>query len=547
MSIPRRRLGRLAGVLIVAAAATLVVAGPAAAAGSSISIQTLKFMHPNVDATSTVVNTLTFTIADSHRTATGIGGDLFIRQQGSAPGTFIGDTYDVFFSFGNSGFGGATFVSGSPQKSTYTYDFVVPTYANAAKATWIVSKVVISDGLAGGNLNADPANLGHFQDSFTAKENIDTVKPSYQMNWDTNSGPSHRPYLFLDGTHSVRTGYTVDVQDGQSGFWKGSLQLRGPTGQTVMAPFAYVEPNAETTASGCGFSGGGTINDTSCGVDVTFPADAAPGVWNVAQVSLTDNAGNRFVDKQPDTTPITLTSNSALAAHDFSLTPNPVDDWIGDVTVQVGMTVTGATGGVSAIYVESDGVSGCFTGATTPTIGADGTVSVPVLMFQRTPSCPIEGIAVVDGAGNVALYGPDYGAPDPGLTITNIPDTVAPVATAASLSPTTISDEQISTGPGIDLIVQITSQIAPVDQFSIDVYDVDGNSVDEEFGGTGVLGGLNGTMTQSLPLPFFLAPGTYTVGFSITDEGGLTSSYGIRGDVNSQPLPSGPLSFTVTP
>jgi hypothetical protein len=547
MSIPRRRLGRLAGVLIVAAAATLAAAAPAAAAGSSISIQTLKFMHPNVDATSTVVNTLTFTIADSHRQATGIGGDLFIRQQGSAPGTFIGDTYDVFFSFGNSGFGGATFVSGSPQNSTYTYDFVVPTYANAAKATWIVSKVVISDGLAGGNLNADPANLGHFQDSFTAKENIDTIKPSYQMNWDTNSGPSHRPYLFLDGTHPVRTGYTVDVQDGQSGFWKGSLQLLGPTGQTVVAPFAYVEPNAETTASGCGFSGGGTINDTSCGVDVAFPADAAPGVWNVVQVSLTDNAGNRFVDKQPDTTPITLTSNSALAAHDFSVTPNPVDDWIGDVTVQVGMTVTGATGGVSAIYVESDGVSGCFPGAPTPTVGADGTVSVQVRMFQRTPSCPIEGIAVVDGAGNIALYGPDYGAPDPGLTITNIPDTVAPVATAASLSATTISDEQISRGPDLLLIVQVASQIAPVDEFSIDVYDVDGNVVGEEFGGTGVLGGLNGTMTEGLPLPFFLAPGTYTVGFSITDEGGLTSTYGISGVANSQPLPSGPLSFTVTP
>jgi hypothetical protein len=170
-----------------------------------------------------------------------------------------------------------------------------------------------------------------------------------------------------------------------------------------------------------------------------------------------------------------------------------------------------------------------------------------VRMFQRTPSCPIEGIAVVDGAGNIALYGPDYGAPDPGLTITNIPDTVAPVATAASLSATTISDEQISRGPDLLLIVQVASQIAPVDEFSIDVYDVDGNVVGEEFGGTGVLGGLNGTMTEGLPLPFFLAPGTYTVGFSITDEGGLTSTYGISGVANSQPLPSGPLSFTVTP
>ncbi len=121
------------------------------------------------------------------------------------------------------------------------------------------------------------------------------------------------------------------------------------------------------------------------------------------------------------------------------------------------------------------------------------------------------------------------------------------MATAASLSGTTISDEQISDGPDLELIVQVASQIAPVDGFSIVVYDIDGNSVGEVSGGTGVLGGLNGTMTESLPLPFVLAPGSYTVGFSISDEGGLTSSYGISGDVNSQPLPSGPLSFTVTP
>lgn len=410
MSIPRRGLGRLAGVLIVTATATLSAAAAAAAAGSSISIQTLKFMHPNVDATSGVVNTLTFTVADSHREATGIGGDLFIRQQGSAPGTFIGDTYDVFFSFGNSGFGGATFVSGTPQKSTYTDDFVVPTYANAAKATWIVTKVVISDGLPGGNFNADPANLGHFQDSFTAKENIDTVKPSYQMNWDTNSGPSHRTYLFLDGSHPVRTGYTVDVHDGQSGFWKGSLQLDGPHradghGTVRLRRTQRRDDRIRLRVLRRRHNQRHELRGRR---DV--PGRRRHGVWNVAQVSLTDNAGNRFVDKQPDTTPITLTSNSALAAHDFSLTPNPVDDWIGDLNVQVGMTVTGAAGGVSAIYIDNDGVSPCFPGDSTPTVGADGTVSVQMRMFQRTPSCPIDGIAVVDGAGDVALYGPDYAA-----------------------------------------------------------------------------------------------------------------------------------------
>jgi hypothetical protein len=494
------------------------------------------------------VNTLTFTIGDSHADATGIGGDLYIRQQGATRGTFIGDTYDVFFSFGNSGFGGADFVSGTPQESTYTYDFAVPRYANASRATWVVTRVVITDGLPGGSLDADPASLGKFKDSFTAKENVDTVKPVYQsLEWASNFTAATHPYLYLDGTDPAVTGYDLNVQDFQSGFWKGSLQLTGPGGRTLTAPFAYAGPNAETTGSSCGFLGGGDINDITCGVLVSFPANSAPGVWSVTKVTVVDNAGNRTVDNHPQTTPVTLTSDSTMTASGFTLTPNPVNNWSGFVRVQVGMTVTGATGGVSAIYVDRDGVSGCLPGDPTPTVNVDGSLSVSMLMFQGSPTCKILGIAVVDGAGNVALYGPEYGAPDPGLTITRVPDTPPPVATAASLSATTISDEQISNGPDIQLIVQVTCQVAPVNQFSIVVYDADGNEVDQEFGGASVSGGLNGTMTEGLPLPFFLAPGTYTIGFSIIDAGSLTSTYGISGVPSSQPLPSGPLVFTVTP
>jgi len=541
-----RLIAVLAGVLALAIGLPAAATAASTAGGSSIGIGAMRFAHPHAIATSFTTNTLTFTITDSHTAATGIGGDLFIRQQGPTPGTFIGDSYDIPFLFENSLSSGATFISGTPQSSTYSYVFAVPQYANANKVTWAVSQIVADDGLDGGHLDADPATLGRFGSSFTAMDNVDATKPSYQdLTWASNLGTVQHPFLYIDGTHPAVTGYTLTVQDSESGFWKGSLQFTGPSGQTVDAPFAFVGPNAETTGSGCGFESGGDMRDMSCGALVTFPADSTPGIWNVTQVTVFDNAGNELVDNQPTTTPITLTANTTISASHFTATPNPVNDWIGTATVQIGMTVTGTVGGVSSIFVENEATPTCLPGTSTPTVNADGSVSVPILMFQREPSCQITGIAIVDGAGNVALYGPDYGAPDPGLTITNVPDTTPPIATSASLSSTTITQQQVAGGPGILLIAQVSAQVAPVDEFSIVVYDAQNNAVDEEFGGTGV-GGLDGTLSEPLPLPFFLSTGTYHVGFTISDAGGLTTAYGIEGNPNSQPIPGGPLTFTVT-
>jgi hypothetical protein len=55
---------------------------------------------------------------------------------------------------------------------------------------------------------------------------------------------------------------------------------------------------------------------------------------------------------------------------------------------------------------------------------------------------------------------------------------------------------------------------------------------------------LNGPIATIAPLPGGLAPGVYTVAFDLTDAGGLNSFYGYP---NSQPVPGGPLTFTVTP
>lgn len=94
--------------------------------------------------------------------------------------------------------------------------------------------------------------------------------------------------------------------------------------------------------------------------------------------------------------------------------PNPVDNRTSWPTVTLSMSVSGAQQGVTAIYADPGNAAGCEQTSTTPTLEPDGTLSVPILVFKDTVSCPMAGIAVVDGAGNVALYGPEYGAPDPG-------------------------------------------------------------------------------------------------------------------------------------
>jgi hypothetical protein len=68
-----------------------------------------------------------------------------------------------------------------------------------------------------------------------------------------------------------------------------------------------------------------------------------------------------------------------------------------------------------------------------------------------------------------------------------------------------------------------------VSGFSTTVYDSTGTPVpgDEEFGG--VSEGADGTVLLGVGLPYGMAPGTYTVGFSVTDAGGLTTSYGPGG------------------
>ncbi len=535
------RLTAAAALIALSAAASTASAtvSSAAVTGGQLSYRSLGFAQHRVDASAGGTGvTLTWRLTDSDPSATYVAGEIDIRMAGTEPGTYIGRTYQIQYDLNGSPYGDVT-ASGTAQDSSYSFVFGVPRYANATTARWVVTKATALDD-QGRTLSVTGTGLDRFGGVLTARELVDSTAPTYSSLTADGTGAGTRPYVYDNGTSGVM-GYLIEPQDQQSGIWKGSITLLGPGGQTLNAGFAYT--SSENDGENCGGLGGGDDFDLSCGATVTIPAGTPAGTWAVSQVTLQDNAGNKLVDRNLDAAPIVVTADQVMSARGFSATPNPVNDWSGFATVQFSMTVTGAQQGIAAIYLDSDGASPCREFGTTPTVNADGTVSVPVLMYQAANGpvkCPIDGVAIVDGAGHVALYGSDYGAPDPGVTISSVPDTAPPTATSASISPTSISASTIFSAQ-VSLTIGVSAAVAPVGSFEIDVYDSAGNVVDTEFGGTNVL---TGQITEDVPVESLTTPGVYTVAFKIIDAGDLTSSYGYP---NSPPVPGGPLQLTVTP
>jgi len=514
------------------------MASPASGqAGGKLAFASISFAQKHVDASGGPVPvTLNWRVTDSNPNASYVGGEIDIRLAGDSPGTYVGQTYQIQYDI--NGDTSAT-ASGTAQDSSYSYSFAVPQYANKAQAQWVVTKATALDN-QGGKLTLSGAALGAFSATLKAKELVDTTPPTYDNTLalePANSG-SH-PYVYDNGV-AGSMGYSLMAQDQQSGFWKGAIRLTGPGGQTLHAGFAYT--SSEDQGESCGSVSGGDDFDTSCAVAVTIPAGTAAGTWVVSAITLVNNAGVSKTYGNLDADPIVVTGDASLSASGFTASPNPVNDWLNVINpVQVTMSVTGAQQGVSAIYVDSVGGEPCQQFGTTPTVNSDGTLSVPIDVYQGDPTCQVAGIAIVDGAGNVALYGPEYNAPDPGLTITRVPDTTAPTATSASLTPSSLpASETYDNSFTLDL--QIVAPVAPVNQLSIFVYDSSGNQVFQQ--GGGVSDTLTGQLQDFFNLFEFLSPGTYTVGFTLTDEGGLSTSYGTPG---GQPMPGGPLQFTVTP
>jgi hypothetical protein len=420
--------------------------------------------------------------------------------------------------------------SGTAQDASFSYTFAVPQYANATTARWEVSQMTVQDD-QGHTLTLTGAKLASFHAVLTATELADSAAPTYDSLMF--AAPGQRPYVYDNGVSGSMT-YYLEVLDAQSGFWRGSITLQGPEGQTAHGTFSMAY-SVTQDLDFCNGSLSPDDNDALCPVTVTIPAGAAAGTWTVSTIRLTDNAGNVAVYRNVDALPITVTANAVVEASGFSASPNPVNDWQNYATSTVSFTVSGAVDGVSAAYVDA-GFNCVQSGPAT--VAAD-VVSVPMTVIMGTQSCAITGIAVLDGSGDLSLYGSEYGAPSPGVTITQVPDT-PPVIASASLSPSSVPES--TSAQTVTLTVTTGDILAPVSTIIASLYDSSGNQVagaDAFFSGTL---GSGATAPLSFTLPANLAPGVYTVGMTVIDQTNLSTSYSPTG----QAIPGGPVQLTVT-
>jgi hypothetical protein len=142
------------------------------------------------------------------------------------------------------------------------------------------------------------------------------------------------------------------------------------------------------------------------------------------------------------------------------------------------------------------------------------------------------------------LYGDTYGAPDPALVITRVPSTEPPVATGATLDPPSMTVSEVN-DRSVKLTVQADVKVAPIDGLGVSVYAADGSVVYQSFGG--ISQAVDGTVTTWLYLGWQnLGPGTYQVGFRLTDAARKSSSWNMPDRADSQTLPGGPLVLTLT-
>lgn len=508
------------------------------ASGSELSLAAMDFDSPTVDASGGgTAATLDWTVTDSSPAATGGGGTLVIRQRGTAPDTYVGQSYTVDFSLHNSGFGGADFVSGDASEAHYRYTFAVPRYAGTTTAVWAVSTLSLFENALQARQVLAGSELDGYGASVTATEQVPTDTPSYQS-LTFRTGVSQSTPSLYNGSGTTSAGFELNIQDWQSGFSNGTATLTGPGGHTLTGSFAY-QTYDEQSYGECQSQ----KEDTTCDFSVLFPAGYPSGRWSVTSVSLTNNAGQTQTFTGLDEQPFTVTSNSTLTASGFIATPNPVNSWWGFTPFTISLHVSGARDGVTSIEPIWDG-SPCSAGSVTPTSKGNGIYSVPATMYQsdgQASTCSFGGYVIVDGAGDLAVYGHLFGAPDPGLLVTGVPDTVGPKVTSAALTATTIASSQVN-ATLVDVIVHVAQGTAPANSFGCFVYDSTGHEVGSESGGNGV--GTDGTMRFDIPTYNLTAAGTYTVGFRISDAGGLsTPDFGKPGGT---PVPGGLLTLTVT-
>ncbi|WP_435206098.1 hypothetical protein [Micromonospora sp. bgisy143] len=534
-----RRLVHGALTFAVAVSATVLGGTAAHAAAPRLALTALAFEQSVVDVTEQYAsNKLTWTVTNTDPDATYIHGTVTMRMRSSVTGALVGHEWTAGYGFEETCCTDATYESGTPQESTYSYHLPVRRYSDATTATWEVIKVTISAGDRTTNISA--AALQSFGYRFTARTLIDTSGPSVES--IGLGGQLRKPYFYV-GNGPATVTYDFMVQDNESGFWKGTIRLAGPGGAGVTMPFTW-ERDPYGSGVRCGRVYGGDRDGTymSCSIEVTLPASADAGNWRVAALVLHNNAGGTTTYKNPAAPSITTTFNSTVQASGFAISPNPVNNWRSEVMAELTMSVTGATKGISAVNVDL-GFGGC-TQWGAPTVKSDGRIAVPVMVYRQTEKCDVQGISVVDGAGKVALYGTAFGAPDPGLKITRVPSPNPPVVLGATLDPSSLPASEVGQGsPKLTITTQV--QVAPIDGLDVYLYDTDGNVLSSSGGGASQAE--DGTVTSWLYLPWQgLAPGEYTVGFRVSDAAQKSSAWNMPDRSDSQTLPGGPVVLTIT-
>ncbi|MBV1852249.1 hypothetical protein [Catellatospora tritici] len=530
---------RILATAAIASLAVFAAAGPASAAaasgGAKLGLGALAFSADTVDTTagspSGSAVDLKWTVTDKDAVATEVHGTVELRLFNGD--TAVGPTRSYRWQLQPGGSGDVyadDWSQPTAQQSSYTLNFVVPQYGPAEHVTWRVTKLTVADD-HGNTRSFGTDKLAAFDSTVAVTELVDTEAPVLQMfgrSWE------QRPELYADG-RELTFKYTVSIQD-QAGFWKGRVKLRGPGGVRVVWPFQLVKVDSSTSL--CGDFPNYDNHAVWCELSFTLPQGSPAGVWHVAGVELTDVAGNsatREVDAE--TSDVHTTANSPLSASGFALSATEVNNWRQDQTFRLSLRPAGAEGAITSVRAYGD----CWQMNTTPEAAADGTVSVELMIMVSFPDCHIDGVAVEDAAGNLALYGTQFGNADLGLRVRRAADTTAPAVAGAVLSRTTApSSELYSISAKVTLE---SSEFSRVQQYySFTFYDEQGRSIG---GGSGwVEEGEDGTVTIETSL-YNPPPGVYTGGFILVDAAGNSAAYG-RGYDDNLPIPGRPLVLTVT-
>ena len=411
-----RRLRALAAACAAALLIPALTPAPAAAAGPVLEITSIAFDRVEVDVTEDYATAnLTWTITNRSARADQINGAVELRQFNGEEQ--VGLPHTVSYSFN----GGWTPVrgTGTAQESTYSYDFPVPRYSSAARTVWRVTKVTIADDAAHARTVRDPGPA-----AVTTTQLVDADGPTVEQVYFGFD----QPRAFYDDGSGVTLNYQVTIRD-QSAFRRGKLTLAGPGGTRLSSTFQLVQSGTQWLCNG------ETVWDPTwltCSVPVVVPPGSTSGAWRIARVELTDAFGNTKADSVPEQPePIQVTRNDVISATDFALTRTEVNNWRRRASTDLTFEPHGLVGGLASVEVA---VNWCSQPSLVPPVGDDGTVAVEIVMpAEHTSSCEFDGVKLTDGAGNVALYGTEYGAPGLYLVVRQVPDDKAPVALSARL------------------------------------------------------------------------------------------------------------------